>query len=175
MLTQRRLKTNWPRAVVRPPFYTLRLGGSAYTRRGVDYKAREPSSRFHSFDRESYWQHPMGFSLSKLQNSISLHPLSHSDLTSHGSTYGQGVSVNGYRSLSACKENLGFHNSRTDKDRNPKFCIQRDRVYSYKFQLPNRNHRYVVYTNFQLWKPISRKRLDLRSSNFVCKEMWLRA
>jgi len=33
-------------------------------------------------------------------------PLSYSDLTSHGSTYGQEVSVDRYRSLLACKANF---------------------------------------------------------------------
>jgi len=42
---------------------------------GSTIKAREPSSRFHSYVRESYWQHPMGFSLRKLQTSISPEPL----------------------------------------------------------------------------------------------------
>ena len=61
--------SNEPELLVLSAFYTIAPPG------GSTIKARETSSRFHSFVRESYWQHPMGFSLRKLQTSISPEPL----------------------------------------------------------------------------------------------------
>jgi len=68
MLTLRCQTIEWTELLVLSAIYTIGLRGSTI-------KAREPSSQFHSFVRESYWQHPMGFSLRKLQTSISPEPL----------------------------------------------------------------------------------------------------
>jgi len=53
----------------------------------------------------------------------------------------------------------------------PNFVYKEIESIAINFNFQNRNPRQVVYTKFQLWKPIPWKRLELRSSNFVCKEI----
>ena len=95
----------------------------------------------------------------------------HSDPTSHGSLYGQEVSVNKYRPLSACKANFKVPLlGNGERSRAQIFQCKEIGFRTIANDLENPDPGQVVYTDFQLRKPISRKRLELRSSKFVCKE-----
>jgi len=184
MLTLRCQTIEWPELLVLSVFYTIGLRGGARDPPGVDYKSTRAQLSVSLFRPREL-----------LATSYGLFPKETSNLHISGTPYrtaswlrmevhmGKRYRLIGIGRYQHLRETLRFHNSKTVRATELKFCMKFCILY-FVFCIrlvtiandeENPDPRQVVYTDFKLRDLISRKRFELRSWNFVWIEIWHRA